>query len=134
MSSQVVSQAITETILRPLSTPGSSIGNNTTIQQVEPVESTTEIAVGGILLPQNSEEFNENSSSLLQQAVTELNQNVQNLQRKLQFSIDHDSGQTIIKVMDSETDQLIRQIPPERLLELSKALEKTRGLLFDTEA
>jgi flagellar protein FlaG len=66
--------------------------------------------------------------------VAELNQYVQNLERKLQFSVDDTSGDTVVRVIDKETDELIRQIPSEELLEVKHAIDEYRGILFETKA
>jgi flagellar protein FlaG len=56
----------------------------------------------------------------LEGAVRDLNDYVQNLQRSLQFNIDEDSGHTIIRVVDANTDEVIRQIPSEEVLALAR--------------
>ena len=61
-------------------------------------------------------------------AIVNLNDYVQRVGRDLHFSVDKDSGKTIIKVMDSETRQLIRQIPPEEVLALAEYLELAEGI------
>lgn len=66
--------------------------------------------------------------------VNELNELVQNTQRALQFSVDQDSGRTVIRVMDKETDEVIRQIPPEEALKLAQRFEDSLGALMQTEA
>lgn len=42
------------------------------------------------------------------------------------------ANKLIVKVVDSETDEVIRQIPPEELMELTKHLNELRGNLVDT--
>ncbi|MEE9494457.1 MAG: flagellar protein FlaG [Gammaproteobacteria bacterium] len=53
-------------------------------------------------------------------AVIKISEYVQNLQRDLQFNIDKESGRVVVRVIDSETDELIRQIPSEEVLALAK--------------
>lgn len=67
----------------------------------------------------------------IQDRVVELNSYMQNMNRSLQFSVDDQSGETVIKVIDSETDKLIRQIPAEELLVLRSSLEEYRGMLLE---
>ncbi|AFI85179.1 flagellar protein FlaG [Methylophaga nitratireducenticrescens] len=76
-------------------------------------------------------EATEEQIAAIQDRVVELNSYMQNLNRSLQFSIDQQSGDTIIKVIDSETDELIRQIPAEELLVLRSSLEEYRGMLLE---
>jgi flagellar protein FlaG len=40
----------------------------------------------------------------------------------------------VVKVTDTETDKVIKQIPSKEALELAKALDKLRGLLVKQEA
>lgn len=67
----------------------------------------------------------------IQERVVELNSYMQNMNRSLQFSVDDQSGDTIIRVIDSETDELIRQIPAEELLVVRSSLEEYRGMLLE---
>jgi flagellar protein FlaG len=80
----------------------------------------------------------DNASSSQEQNLHEVIQDVenyvQNIRKHLSFSVDEDIGKTVIKVVDSETDELIRQIPSEEFLEIAKALEKTKSILMKTEA
>ncbi len=56
--------------------------------------------------------------------VEEFQQFSQNINRSLQFKIDDELGVTIVRVVDKDTDELIRQFPPEELLNLSKRLSE----------
>jgi uncharacterized FlaG/YvyC family protein len=62
------------------------------------------------------------------QAVVDLNDYVQRVGRDLHFSVDKESGKIIIKVLNSETKELIRQIPPAEALALAEILAQTNGL------
>jgi len=70
----------------------------------------------------------------LDEVVIDLNNLVRDLQRELQFSVDEDSGSTIIKVVDRETDEVVRQIPSEELMNLRKRLEEVAGVFFEDSA
>lgn len=74
----------------------------------------------------------------LQQAVTRINDFVQHLQRDLRFEVDDELGRTVISVVDSETKEVIRQIPPETVLERARRLQAqedaAEGLLFREQA
>ena len=71
----------------------------------------------------NQAEEKETSEQTLDDAVKQLNSYVQSINRNLEFNIDSDSGQTVVKVIDSETDELIRQIPNEEALSIAKHLD-----------
>ena len=68
------------------------------------------------------------------EAVKNINQTMQALSRNLEFSIDTDSKQTIVKVVDQETQEVIRQMPSAEALEIAKALDRVQGLLIRQKA
>lgn len=65
------------------------------------------------------------SSEQLRAKVDELNQN-SIVRRNLQFNIDEDTGITVITVRDSQSDEVIRQIPSEELLSLARRVKEMR--------
>ncbi len=70
----------------------------------------------------------------VENAVSKLNEYVQSTSRTLNFQVDDESGKTVIKVYDRESDQLIRQIPNELVLELARRLnEEEPSLLFEAQ-
>lgn len=50
---------------------------------------------------------------------------------RLHFRHDQESGRVAVTVIDAETREIIREIPPEELLRISKKLHETMGILFD---
>ncbi|MBI9105221.1 MAG: flagellar protein FlaG [Spirochaetales bacterium] len=52
--------------------------------------------------------------------------------RKLKFSIDKDLGQVIVKVVDINTDKVIKEIPPDQLKRLYAKMKEAMGLIIDT--
>lgn len=64
----------------------------------------------------------------LEQVVLELNKYVQSEKRDIQFSVDDQLGTTIIKVVDSNSGELIRQIPDATLIELSRQVREKESL------
>ena len=75
-----------------------------------------------------------NSEDQVKQAVQKIQGTVDNLAHNLRFSIDEDTGKTIIKVMDVHTEEVIRQIPSEEAVEIARTLDKVQGLLFNGKA
>ncbi|MDR0448367.1 MAG: flagellar protein FlaG [Treponema sp.] len=51
--------------------------------------------------------------------------------RRLKFVIDQESREVIIKVIDNETDKVIKVLPPEELQRLHNRISETIGFLFD---
>jgi flagellar protein FlaG len=58
----------------------------------------------------------------LQNAVQNANLAMQASNRDLTFSVDSDTKQTVVKLMDSKTGDVIGQFPTHQMLEISKAI------------
>ena len=98
------------------------------VQPVNPARPLQELPGDGKALPQEHREARE-----IDDAVQDINEYIQAVHRELQFSVDEDSGRTVIKVMDLETKEVIRQIPNEEALKFARMLEEGADLeLIDT--
>ncbi len=74
------------------------------------------------------------SDKVLEELVTNLNQQIQSTSRELHFSIDKKYGRPIVTVIDKETDRVIRQIPAEVALQVADAIDEATGALFSERA
>ena len=70
----------------------------------------------------------------LEKAVTDMREFVQATQRNLDFSIDDSTGKVVVKVIATDSGEVIRQIPSETALKLAQNLSDASSLLFDTRA
>lgn len=70
----------------------------------------------------------------MHEAIVTANKAMQSLERGLEFSVDAESGETLVRVIDRATRQVIRQIPSEEMLALARALDRMRGLLVNHDA
>jgi flagellar protein FlaG len=119
-----------------------SVQNNVTSQskpvtQSVQTETVTELSVQSQALQKEAEKQNSQQQQRaddLRDKVAQLNDYMQNMNRNLQFSVDDTSGDTVIKVIDSETEEVVRQIPSDEILEARHAAEKYRGILLETKA
>lgn len=66
----------------------------------------------------------------LEQALGNVTAHIQNLHRSLHFSVDQDSGETVVRVVDTETQEVIRQIPSEEILAIADRLRSSAGVLL----
>lgn len=64
----------------------------------------------------------------VKQAVTKLNDYIQNVQRDLEFQMDDNSGKTVISVVDRHTNKVVRQIPDDVALRLAQELQQDEPL------
>ena len=80
------------------------------------------------------------SAEQIDTAVSQLSKFVQANKRQLNFSVDEVSNKQIVKVIDAESGEIIRQIPSEEVLKLAERLQelqldfgKAVGLLFNKQ-
>jgi len=67
-------------------------------------------------------------------AVSRLSNHVQQISRDLEFSVDKQLDRVIIKVFDTETKEVIRQIPAEEVLSLARSLTSDEGVIVNVKA
>ena len=75
----------------------------------------------------------------VKQAVADLQSFVQGLDRDLSFRLDESIDRSIITVRDANTNQLVRQIPAEEIVEIARDIKesldaKRAGMLLRGEA
>lgn len=70
------------------------------------------------------------SAAQTQQSLQEINKVMDALSISVQFQLDPELNQSVIKVVDQQTGKVIRQFPSEETLRISKALDNLKGLLF----
>ena len=63
-------------------------------------------------------------------AVSQIRDFVHMVRRELQFSVDENTGRTVVTVRDAQTEEVIRQIPAEEVLNIAARLEEVNGVLF----
>lgn len=66
----------------------------------------------------------------LSQAVEELNRYVAGSRTDLRFAVDHEAGKVIVSIVDSESGQVLRQMPSVEAMRIARYLEHDRlGLI-----
>lgn len=70
----------------------------------------------------------------IRKALEEANRMAQSLGGSLEFSIDQRTGKALVRIIDTSTHQLIRQIPSEEMLAIARSLDKLQGLLIKQQA
>lgn len=67
-------------------------------------------------------------------AIAHINASMPASAKSLEFSVDDDSKQTIVKIIDRNTREVVRQIPTVDALEIAKSMDKLSGLLISQKA
>ncbi|MFS2159106.1 flagellar protein FlaG [Pseudomonas sp. Pseusp122] len=74
------------------------------------------------------------SAEKLKAAVQEIDKFVKSIQRNLEFSIDEQSGKVVVKVIASDTGEVVRQLPSAEALKIADSLQNAHSLLFEAKA
>lgn len=74
------------------------------------------------------------TSNDVNKAVKEINIALQASSQNLEFSVDNDANAIVVKIIDQQTRQVLRQIPTVDAIEISKSLDKLQGLLINQQA
>jgi len=137
---------LVNTMAKALEPKASSVAVSVAIPSAERVETKlTELnqpTFAGQVLPPEQVEGKGSEKDVIEEKVSELNSFVQNIQRGIQFSVDEDSGNSVITVTDKETGDVIRTFPSEEMLAISAQLNESlatqdgagRGLLVNAKA
>lgn len=70
----------------------------------------------------------------LAQALKSINAALQDRSPGLEFSIDRDSDRSVVKVVDKDTQEVIRQMPSREAIEIAKALDKLHSIMVKATA
>jgi flagellar protein FlaG len=110
------------------------VENVSTIKTQNPTANTARVAVSDMPPPQRSEPERKAEPEIeVSQDVLDAVQHDIRMMRDvgLHFSVHETTGRTVVRVVDKETEKLIREIPPEEFLNLAAKLEEMIGIIFD---
>lgn len=74
------------------------------------------------------------SSEGLQQVVRQINDFLKSSASNVEFTLDSRSDKVVVRIVNTQTNQLIRQIPSEEMLAISQSLDQMTGLLLQRKA
>ncbi|MCK5507245.1 MAG: flagellar protein FlaG [Desulfobacterales bacterium] len=80
----------------------------------------------------DEEQKGKENAQVSQALLDDLENNINTIHNVgLEFSMHEESGRTMIKVVEKDTGDLIRQIPPEEVLDLISRVNDVLGIFFD---
>ena len=71
------------------------------------------------------------SERLVINAIEKANKAIEGSNRKFEFSIHEGTKEIMVKVLDSETNEVVREIPPEKILDLVAKMWEMAGIVVD---
>ena len=75
----------------------------------------------------------ESSPERVEEVVTRLQETLQHVAPRIELSVDKELNQVIVRILDKESGELIRQIPSEEVLELDRFFADLSGLFVEKE-
>lgn len=76
----------------------------------------------------------ETSQTQIEHIARKLDKYVKSMQRDLKIQIHQGTGNIMVKVISSEDGKVIREVPPEELLNLAAKMEQMVGALLNMNA
>lgn len=71
------------------------------------------------------------NSAEIREAVVQLEKMVTQFNRRFEISVNENINRIVVKVIDTESDKVIKEIPPEEIQHLLFRLQEMMGLLVD---
>ncbi|MBF0101633.1 MAG: flagellar protein FlaG [Desulfobacterales bacterium] len=72
------------------------------------------------------------NANISQEKLDQLEQELSRIHNVgLQFAKHNGTGRTMVKVLNRDNNKLIREIPPEKVLDLEKKIDEMIGLIYD---
>lgn len=98
--------------------------------QIKAASSTAPTAAGEVVRKTDSA----SDAEQVKRAAAEINRQLKNAAQSIRFTVDEALGKTIVRVVDSETGDVIRQIPSEEALAISRSIDRLQGVLLHQQA
>ena len=85
-------------------------------------------------LPLSPDRSQQTDRATLEAATQSVREFVKPINSNIEFSVNHDTGQLVVKIIDRATKEVIRQMPSEEVLAIAKALDSIKGLFVKQTA
>jgi flagellar protein FlaG len=102
-----------------------------TAQQTKEAERPADNDVIAAKLQKNTRREEEASLNTLQTAIDTANKQLIHAQRMMQANVHEKTNRIHVKIIDTETEEVVREIPPEKTLDLFAKVLEMAGLLLD---
>jgi len=118
---------------------GASVGQNTLspqLNEAKPIveaELVKKVAIVEIK-PSNVQKESAPTEEVIAKAAAQIQNFVQQMGRNLSFTIDETTGYNVVRVINPETNEVIRQLPSEELLKIAKSMEQLNSVLINQRA
>jgi flagellar protein FlaG len=123
--------------MMPAPSPSSAqVTKQATKQEASVADSqvVSKVVTAAEVKPSNINEVTQPTRDVVAKAAKEIQSFVQSMGRNLNFSIDQTTGYHIVRVMNPETNEVVRQLPSEELLRIAQSMSKLNSALVNQRA
>lgn len=110
------------------------IENQKNFQAVDHINSTKKILKSGINISEMTDEQGNPTEQAYQTAVNKLNEFMEYNQKSSKFIFHKDLERYYVEVVDAQSQEVIKEVPPKALLDAYYEMQKLAGKIFDTQA
>jgi flagellar protein FlaG len=107
------------------------------VSQVKPGTSDAEVVAkvaATVIKPSSVDSTSQPTRDVVAKAAADLQNFVQSMGRNLSFSVDETTGYHVVRVVNPNTGELVRQLPSEELLKISRDFERLNNALVSQRA
>lgn len=108
------------------------------VKRLEPVEKEIHHSNAMVAQKKNGNRHNESSPKATEEdiieAIESANKHFEIYDKRLEFSIHEKTKEILVKIIDSNTDEVIKEIPSEKILDMIANMMELAGLLVDERA
>jgi flagellar protein FlaG len=104
---------------------------------VQPTRSDAEVVsqvASTVIKPSSVEASSQPTREVVAKAAADIQQFVQSMGRNLSFSVDEASGYHVVRVVNPNTGELVRQLPSEELLKIARDFQRLNNVLVSQRA
>lgn len=107
------------------------VSSNSTAQAAEKVDKTTGVVENAQAKGQgsNNAEQDQHSNEQIKKAVEKLNKNLTNSEAI--FGIHEGTNRVTIKIVDKDTKEVLKELPPEKTLDMLEKVWELAGIMID---
>ena len=123
--------------MMPAPSPASDQVTKQATKQEAPVSDSqvvSKVVTSAEVKPSNINQVTQPTRDVVAKAAKEIQSFVQSMGRNLNFSIDQTTGYHVVRVMNPETNEVVRQLPSEELLRIAQNMAQLNSALVNQRA
>ena len=134
----ITSKDMTQSLgMMPAPSPASDQVTKQATKQEAPVSDSqvvSKVVTSAEVKSSNINQVTQPTRDVVAKAAKEIQSFVQSMGRNLNFSIDQTTGYHVVRVMNPETNEVVRQLPSEELLRIAQSMSKLNSALVNQRA